>query len=214
MNIDHIFIFTNNNGKVADELVNFGLTEGSNRIHAGQGTTNRKFYFDNFFLEILWVHNANEIESNKTKPMGLWQRAEYKTNHFSPFGLCLVNSDNSETIFKTAFRYQPDYFPQGMEIDIIKNEDQTDLPWTFRLPFKGQKKHENEPTRHKNGISVLTNAIFEYKSICEKTFLENFKNQNQIQFIQSSRHWLNLIFDNRKQGEKQEFEELKLTIEY
>ncbi len=49
MNIDHIFIFTDDDGKDADELVDFGLTEGSNRVHVGQGTTNRKFYFDNFF---------------------------------------------------------------------------------------------------------------------------------------------------------------------
>lgn len=214
MNIDHIFIFTDDNGKIADDLVDFGLTEGSNRIHVGQGTTNRKFYFDNFFLEILWVHNLNEITSDKTKPMGLWQRAEYKTNHFSPFGLCIVNSDDTETIFKKAFKYQPDYFPQGMGIDIIKNEDQIDLPWTFRLPFKGQKKAEHEPTKHKNEISVLTKVIFEYKSISENTFLDHFKNQNDIQFLESSRHWINLIFDNRKQGKKQDFEKLKLTIEY
>jgi hypothetical protein len=215
MNIDHIFIFTDDNGKVADELVDFGLTEGSNRIHVGQGTTNRKFYFDNFFLEILWVHNVNEITSDKTKPMGLWQRAENKTNRFSPFGLCIINSEDSETVFRNAFKYQPDYFPQGMEIDIIKNDDQTDLPWTFRLPFKGQKKHENEPTIHKNGISVLTNAIFEYKSISENTFVENFKNEENIQFVKSARHhWLNLIFDNGKQQKRRDFEKLKLTIEY
>jgi Glyoxalase-like domain len=214
MNIDHIFIFTDDNGKVADELVDCGFTEGSNRIHVGQGTTNRKFYFDNFFLEILWVHNVNEITSDKTKPMGLWQRAEYRNNRFSPFGLCLVNSDDTETIFEGAFKYQPDYFPQGMEIDIIKNEDQTDFPWTFRLPFKGQKKPENEPTIHKNGLSVLTKAIFEYELISDSTFRENFKNQTQIQFIKSTRHWLNLIFDKGKQGKIQEFEKLKLTIEY
>lgn len=214
MNIDHIFIFTDNNGKIADELIDFGLIEGSNRIHAGQGTTNRKFYFDNFFLEILWVYNEVELKSEQTKPTGLWQRAEFKTNNFSPFGLCIVNSDDSETLFEKAFKYQPDYFPKGMEIDIIKNENQTDLPWTFRLPFKRQKKHENEPIKHRNEISVLTNAIFEYKSIAENTFLDNFKNEDTIQFIKSSRHWLNLIFDNGKQGKKQEFGKLKLTIEY
>ncbi|RXR30684.1 hypothetical protein EQG68_11555 [Flavobacterium piscinae] len=214
MNIDHIFIFTNDNGKVADELVDFGLTEGSKRIHVGQGTTNRKFYFENFFLEILWVHNENEIKSDKTKPLGLWQRAEYKTNHFSPFGLCIVNADDTDTIFENAYKYQPDYFPQGMEIDIIKNEEQSDLPWTFRLPFKEQKKHENEPTKHKNEICVLTNAIFEYKTISENKFIDYFKNQIHIQFIESSRNWLNLIFDNGKQRKKQDFEKLKLTIEY
>ena len=63
MDIDHIFIFTDDNGKVADQLIEFGMTEGSNRIHAGQGTTNRKFYFDNFFLELLWVYDTNQIKN-------------------------------------------------------------------------------------------------------------------------------------------------------
>src|SRR4051794_34154336 len=57
MDIDHIFIFTDNKGRIADELVSFGLTEGSSRVHQGQGTTNRTFSFENFFLEIVWVHN-------------------------------------------------------------------------------------------------------------------------------------------------------------
>jgi hypothetical protein len=35
-----------------------------------------------------------------------------------------------------------------------------------------------------------------------------------MQFVKSSRNWLTLIFDNRIQGKKQEFEKLKLTIEY
>lgn len=48
MEVDHIFIFSNNQGREADELINFGLTEGSNRVHPGQGTRNRKFYFEIF----------------------------------------------------------------------------------------------------------------------------------------------------------------------
>jgi hypothetical protein len=214
MNIDHIFIFSDDNGKVADELVEFGLTEGSNRVHVGQGTTNRKFYFDNFFLEILWVHNETEIKSELTKPTGLWQRADFKINNFSPFGLCIVNTDETEQVFENAFKYQPDYFPQGLTIDIIKNEFQPNLPWTFRLPFKGQKKHDNEPTNHKNGITFLTKASFEYQDCTNNDFIENFKNDNNIELIKTSRNWLNLTFDNGKHGKKRAFEKLKLTIEY
>lgn len=214
MKIHHIFIFTDDNGKIADKLIDFGLTEGSNRVHVGQGTINRKFYFDNFFLEILWVHNETEIKSEQTKPTGLWQRADFKINNFSPFGLCIVNSDDTENLFEKSFKYQPDYFPKGEVIDIIKNENHTDLPWTFRLPFKGQMKHEQEPTNHRNGLSNLTKAIFEYKTIMEKKFLDEFKNENDIQFIQTSRNWLILIFDNGKQGKKREFEKINLTIEY
>jgi Glyoxalase-like domain len=214
MNIDHIFIFTNDNGKISDELVEFGLSEGSNRVHAGQGTTNRKFYFKNFFLEILWVHNETEIKSELTKPTGLWQRADFKSNGFSPFGLCIVNSDETGQLFENAFKYQPNYFPQGLTIDILKNEFEPSLPWTFRLPFKGQKKHENEPTTHKNELSFLTKAIFEYQNCYDNDYLDNFKNDENIEFAKTSRDWLNLVFDNGKQGQRREFENLKLTIEY
>jgi hypothetical protein len=186
----------------------------SNAVHAGQGTTNRKFYFHNFFLEVLWVHNETELNSEHIRQTGLWQRAGFNRNHFSPFGLCIVNDADSDTLFEKAIIYQPAYFPNGMEIDILKNEDRPDLPWTFRLPFKGEKKHETEPTTHRNGISLLTKAIFEYKANSETTFSANFKNEDAIQFVTASRYWLHLIFDNGKQGKKQEFEKLNLTIEY
>lgn len=214
MKIHHIFIFTDNDGKIADDLIDFGLTEGSNRVHIGQGTINRKFYFDDFFLEILWVHDEIEIKSELTKPTGLWQRADFKINNFSPFGLCIVNSDDTENLFEKSFKYQPDYFPKGKVIDVITNENQPDLPWTFRLPFKGQMKHEDEQTIHRNGLFILTKAIFEYQTITEQIFLDHFKNENDIQFIQASRNWLILIFDHGKQGKKREFEKIHLTIEY
>lgn len=214
MIIDHIFILTDDSGKIADELVDFGFTEGSNHIHAGQGTTNRKFYFENFFLEILWVHNIKELKSKQTKPTGLWRRAEFNTTHFTPFGLCMVHSEETDVLFKNALKYQPDYFPEGMLIDILKNEQQPCLPWTFRLPFKGQNKNDKEPKVHLNKIKALSKAIFEFQNCTDQKFLKNFEALNTIQFISSGRNWLNLIFDDGKQGKTKEFKNLCLTIEY
>lgn len=211
---DHIFIFTNDNGKVADKLVEFGLKEGSNRVHIGQGTTNRKFYFENFFLEILWVHDENEINSELIEPTGLWQRAEYHSNDFSPFGLCLVNTDETDKLFGNAFKYQPDYFPEGMTIDILKNEHQPSLPWTFRLPFIGQKKNETEPINHENEIKELTKIDFYISSIYDDIFIQSFSNQGKINFIKSDKIWLNLTFDDAKQGLNKQFETLNMSIDY
>lgn len=214
MDIDHIFIFTDDKGKIADKLVEFGLVEGSNRVHVGQGTTNRKFYFDNFFLEILWVHNENEIKSDLVKPIGLWQRAEHKSNGFSPFGLCIVNNDDTNELFANSFKYQPDYFPNGMTIEILKNENQPQLPWTFRLPFKGQKKNETEPKNHKNGIKRLTKVNFNYNDSQVDKYLDYFKAESNIEFTTSNDNGIILTFDNNRQREKRTFEDLNLTIEY
>jgi Glyoxalase-like domain len=214
MDIDHIFIFTGSKGKVADQLVSFGLTEGSSRIHKGQGTTNRKFYFENFFLEILWVHDENETKSDLIKPTRLWQRANYQTNNFSPFGLCLVNTDETYNLFEKSLKYQPDYFPAGLSIDILPNENQPELPWTFRLPFKEQKKNEVESPSHANGIKRLTKAQFTYRNLDDDDFIEKFKNESKIKFVAGSDLKLALTFDDNAQRRKTEIEELNLTIEY
>jgi hypothetical protein len=214
MNIDHIFIFTDDNGKIADKLVEFGLVEGSNRVHIGQGTANRKFYFENFFLELVWVHNEAEIKSELVKPIGLWQRADYKRNKFSPYGLGFENSEDTNRLFENSFKYQPDYFPKDVTIEFLKNENQPHLPWTFRLPFKGQKNNETEPINHKNGINRLTKAIFKYKCSISDKYLDNFKNDPIIEFTVSADYGLTLIFDNKEQEKRGVFEDLKLTIEY
>ena len=214
MDVDHIFIFTDDNGKIADQLVEFGLSEGSSRVHIGQGTTNRKFYFSNFFLEILWVHNENETKSALIEPTGLWQRANFKKNNYSPFGLCLVNTDETNPLFENAYKYQPEYFPQGFSIDILRNETQSNLPWTFRLPFKGQKKNESEPTKHENELQFLTKTTFQYELNIENQFLGFFENEKTIEFVKADKTWLNLKFDNGKQGMKKVFETLSLTIEF
>ncbi|MEL6846826.1 MAG: VOC family protein, partial [Bacteroidota bacterium] len=93
MLIDHIFIFSDTEGSEADLLVKAGFAEGSSRIHPGQGTRNRKFYFDNFFLELLWVHDEEEIKrSAKRAHQQLWQRSQHKELGLSPLGLCLQNA--------------------------------------------------------------------------------------------------------------------------
>ncbi len=215
MKIDHIFIFTADDGKAADVLVNAGFTEGSSRVHSGQGTTNRKFYFDNFFLEILWVHNAAEIKAEPIKSTGLWQRAKFYKNEFSRFGLCMVNDKTTDKLFEHANQYQPNYFPAGKTIAFFKNEDQPSLPWTFRLPFKGQNSCEAEPKDHPNGIKKLTKAIFEYSTDKQDdSFLKAFEEQPQIEFQKTDRNWLTLLVDEGRRKQKTTFDHLNLTIQF
>jgi len=214
MDIDHIFIFTNTEGKIADELISFGLTANESRVHKGQGTMNRTFSFENFFLEIAWVHNEQEIKSDLVKPTGLWQRAEYLKNSYSPFGLIIINNDESDLLFVNAYKYQPEYFPIGMAFDIIQNDNQPDLPWTCRMPFKSEKNIRSHPITHKNKINFLSKATFEYSGSGGERFLDQFKNEKTVHFVKSDKAWLTLAFDNSKQGLKKIFEPLQLTIDY
>ncbi|MGY3795401.1 VOC family protein [uncultured Aquimarina sp.] len=215
MEVDHIFIFSDNNGKEADDLLNFGFIEGSSRVHPGQGTTNRKFYFENFFLEVLWVINEKEIQNDITSPTTLWERSQFTKNGYSRYGLCLVNSEATDQLFENSEVYQPDYFPKGMSIDIISNNENPVLPWTFRLPYRNEKKANNEPKIHLNRIKSLTQVEFEVNTIEKyKEFTNYFSELSNISFIKSNRSHLTLEFDNQKQGNNKVFSELGLTIKY
>lgn len=214
MEIDHIFIFTNTNGKIVDELISFGLTANESRVHKGQGTVNRTFSFENFFLEIVWVYDEQEIKSDSVKPSGLWQRAEYSVNAYAPFGLIIVNSEASDHLFENAYKYQPEYFPEGMAFEILKNDTQPDLPWTCRMPFKRDMHTGAREINHASKMGFLSKATFEYSGSGGENFLERFKNEKTIRFIKSERTWLTLTFDNGKQALKKIFEPLRLTVEY
>ena len=214
MDIDHIFIFTDTKGKIADELVSFGLIANESRVHQGQGTTNRTFSFENFFLEIAWVHNEQEIKSDLVKPVGLWHRAEYFKNKYSPFGLIIKNNEESDYLFENAYKYQPEYFAKGMAFQVLQNNNQPDLPWTCRMPFRNEKTIGSNPTNHKNKMHSLSKATFEYSGTGGKSFLDHFKNEKTIHFVKSDKTWLTLTFDNSKQGLRKIVEPLQLTIDY
>jgi len=215
MEIDHIFIFSNSKGKEADQLVKFGLIEGSNRIHKGQGTTNRKFYFENFFLEVLWVINEEEINESPAKETQLGKRANYKKNGFSRFGLCLLNTAETDELFEGAQIYQPNYFPPEMSIDILPNKENPKLPWTFRLPYRGGKKEMKEPRAHSNQIRKLTKVEFEINELdLQSNFISSFAKEKSIIFKPNLKSNLILEFDYAKQNKVYRNEGLDLTIKY
>lgn len=54
--LNHLFVCTAAGAPEAEALKAFGLTEGTPNTHPGQGTSNRRFFFRNAMLKLLWVH--------------------------------------------------------------------------------------------------------------------------------------------------------------
>lgn len=212
--VDHIFIFSNK-GQEADDLVKFGLTEGSGRSHPGLGTRNRRFFFENFYLEILWVENESEAKSHSD--IGIWERSNFENNGFSRFGLCLVNDVGTQQLFKDALKLQPDYYPQGKQLELFHNENKPYLPWIFQLPvISGKKRNLNEPTSYKSlGINKLTKTTFELHTTEIADDITNaIQNNSTIKFKVASTSFLILEFDGGKQQKTKRFEKIGLEIQY
>lgn len=87
--LDHLFCFVEPDfvGSPAHAaLVELGLRLEFGRVHHGQGTANRLALFPESSLELLWLADRGEAETN---PLRLDRRADARAEGGSPFGVCL-----------------------------------------------------------------------------------------------------------------------------
>ncbi len=80
MELDHVFVCTARDAPEAERLRALGLVEGTSNVHHGQGTANRRFFFANAMLELLWVHDPHRSCFDRLSTSGhaesvLWFRA-------------------------------------------------------------------------------------------------------------------------------------------
>src|SRR5258707_15698256 len=83
--LDHVFVCTAPGAPEAEEFVRFGLREGPPNRHPGQGTANRRFAFANAMIELLWVDEAEEAQSECSRRTQLWERWSGRESRASPF---------------------------------------------------------------------------------------------------------------------------------
>jgi hypothetical protein len=146
--IDHAFIACRPGGPEAESLLRQGFVEGSANTHPGQGTANRRFFFDNFMVELLWIVDAAEANSERTRRTRLWERCAQPETADCPFGILFrPDGDDSQPPFRT-WSYFPRYLPAGMAIRFAEGTTLQE-PELIVLPFVRARKASTEPTRHR-----------------------------------------------------------------
>lgn len=220
--LDHIFICVDPGAIGADRLVSFGLLEGSSNVHPGQGTMNRRFFFHNAMLELLWVHDPAEAQSEPIQRTQLWDRWRDRNPSNSPlkvcpFGLCLrptESSDRSEQTIaaeiaaKYAFAhwdYHPPYLPETLSIAVGNNSDRLNEPMLFQTPFSKrpdqQPIEKRQPLNHPIGLREITRVelvgpwIFPLSSE-----MQSVLDQSPVSLRSGEAFYLELGFDGELQG--------------
>jgi hypothetical protein len=168
--IDHVFICTSVGGPEAEQLIVFGLTEGSRNRHPGQGTANRRFFFENAMLELLWVENSEEARSEEVRRLGLWERWSQRTRGASPFGICYrpTKDDPTQPPPFESWTYRPLYAP--ITIAVCATSVDPHQPLLFYLPYP-RKVNRDEPCMHAKNIRNLSSVVIS-GPIMELTFDE------------------------------------------
>jgi hypothetical protein len=153
--IDHIFICCSVGGPEAEVLSRLGLKEGSPNTHPGQGTACRRFFFENAYLELAWVSDPREAQSEPVLPTRLWERWSKRSSGACPFGIILRPADDSaaEAPFPT-WAYRPSYMPAGVSIDIAQDTPLSG-PEFFYLGFQRGPAGVHQPRDHSLPIGAL-----------------------------------------------------------
>lgn len=153
LHLDHVFICTSVEAPEAEALLDAGLVEGSSNIHPGQGTANRKFFFENAFLELLWVRDEREARSALTTPTRLWERWTERGGNANPFGICLSSSQGAASLLPfSSWTYRPRYLPEERYI-LFADGAPLSEPELFALSWpRHRSSPPTEPTSHRVGL--------------------------------------------------------------
>lgn len=149
LEVDHAFVVCAYEAPEGDALLRAGFVEGSANTHPGQGTANRRFYFENFMLELIWVADPAEAQSAQTRRTCLWDRWSQRHSGSSPFGIVFraAGEQDSAAPFPT-WDYYPSYLPPGVAMQIAAGTALHE-PELFYLPFlKHSGAASREPTDH------------------------------------------------------------------
>jgi Glyoxalase-like domain len=126
--LDHLFVCTSVDAPEGRRLIELGLTEGTPNTHPGQGTANRRFFFRNAMLELIWVHDSAEANSPVTRRTRLFDRWRDRASGACPFAFCFRPADGSVNAPFATWAYVPSYVAPSMAIHIGANSDRLSEP--------------------------------------------------------------------------------------
>ncbi len=218
--IDHLFICVSAGAPEADLLVQFGLAEGSANLHPGQGTANRRFFFRNAMLELLWVFDPHEAQGEMARRTKLWERWAGRQGKVSPFGVCLRPAPpGSEQPPFSAWEYRPPYLPDDLVIHVGEDTPLTEPMWFFlafaRRPDAAELDRR-EPLEHPLGVRELTGIRIVAPGSDQLSPIAANVIETGLLFITSGQQYLlELVFNGNPGGRQKDFRpELPLVIRW
>lgn len=158
--IDHLFVCAAVGAPEAQRVIEFGLSEGTSNTHPGQGTSNRRFFFHNAMLELLWLHDEAEARSADTASTRLFERWTRRNTGACPFGFCFRSGAPAAAPPFPTWDYAPRYMPASTPIQIANNSDLLAEPMLFYIPGLARPDTgtdaQRQPLQHAIGFREVT----------------------------------------------------------
>lgn len=174
--LDHLFVAMSRTASEISELLARGFAEGPRTAHVGQGTVCRRIFFENVYLEFIWLEDRLQASSPPTDRTGLAARAGCEEGA-SRLGVALRTREELDFVSPVAtWLYQAPYLPDGMAIPIAGNSNVWEEPLLF---FVGSKRRwSGDRVAHPNGTRSVTNVSV--------TVPEQHERSPQLRWLQES----------------------------
>ena len=205
--LDHIFICVSEGGtEASNALKAFGLSEGKPNEHPGQGTACRRFSFRNGYVELLWVTNQAEAQSEAIRPTYLWERWVGRTGGACPFGFGFrPGVDPALGPPFPAWEYRPPYLPEPWSFQVATNATVRSEPMLFYLPFLPQPgarpKAERQRADHAIGLREITRVEMFSPSIEDLSpALKGVVSAGLVKIRQAKEYLVEVGFDGESLG--------------
>ena len=211
LQFDHLFICTSVDAPAAEQLVAFGLTEGEPNVHPGQGTACRRFFFHNAYLELLWVQDPGESQSDLVRPAHLWERWSGRNTGACPFGLCFRPAAGhvGGPPFST-WDYRPPYLPDPLSLAVGTNAAVLAEPMLCYLAFArrtdGVQSARLQPLDHPAGLREVTRVTLAGpRPVRPSEALRALMRTELVGWRENETPRVELGFDGERGGKTQDF---------
>ena len=204
--VDHVFVSVSVGAPESQKLIDLGLLEGSPNRHPGQGTANRRFFFANAMLELIWVEDVAEArnEAEPARRLHLWERWAGRDGSACPFGVCLrpTAGEAREAPFP-AWEYRPSYAPVG--VPVANNSTIAAEPLLFFIPMHRRidtaPAGQRQPYEHSLPIRELTSLrIFSPGAATPSASMLAALRTGAFSFQHAAQPLLELGFDGERGG--------------
>jgi len=131
--LDHFFILTEPGAAAASAFIEMGFEEGAPNSHPGQGTANRRFFFANTAVELLYVRDEAEELYGPAARFRFSER--FRDEAASPFGFVFrASATEDESALYPTWRYQAEYLPPASYMVVAESPETLAEPCLVIMP--------------------------------------------------------------------------------
>lgn len=203
---DHCSIWVSKDAPEASLLTSFGLLQDQDpEVVRFNGVSWVSFSFENFYLELLWVHDEESFQENWVWWDPLWeQRADWRTTDASPFLLAFHREDPDNLNLPFRIAEDVNFYedggwvkhgnPQLPYVFVMGPRDAMPDPWWMTPEIREHAKSHPAGIRKLTGVRVSAPEEETHEAI------EVLVSQGALRTGVAGEHLLELTFDDGRQG--------------